>query len=140
LLVALVSFVWSDGDGDHARRLLVLGLTAVWGIRLAAHIALRSRGNAGQVMDRGLWRYTRHPNYFGDACVWWGLWLIAAQAAPGALTVLSPAAMTFTLARGTGKPLLERTMATRRPGYVGYVERTSGFIPWPPKSASTTRG
>ncbi len=90
--------------------------------------------SAGQVMDRGLWRYTRHPNYFGDACVWWGLYLIAAQTLPGALTILSPLVMTFTLARGTGKPLLERGMAQRRPGYVDYVERTSGFVPWPPKS------
>jgi steroid 5-alpha reductase family enzyme len=87
----------------------------------------------GQVMDRGLWRYTRHPNYFGDACVWWGLWLVAAQQWQGALTVLSPVLMTWTLTRKTGKPLLEEGMAERRPGYRDYVERTSGFVPLPPR-------
>ena len=219
VVVAAVTFAWSSGGGTDARRLLVLVLTAIWGIRLAIHIALRARGkgedpryaamfekskhspafhalvfvyltqaavlwfislpvqvamyeaaaigwiaglgaavwaagfffetvgdwqlqqfrddpsSAGQVMDRGLWKYTRHPNYFGDACVWWGLYLIAAQTVPGALTILSPVAMTLTLAKGTGKPLLERSMAKRRPGYTEYVERTSGFIPWPPKAA-----
>ena len=87
----------------------------------------------GQVMDRGLWRYTRHPNYFGDATVWWGLWLIAAQQWAGAITILSPVLMTWTLTRKTGKPLLEQGMADRRPGYADYVERTSGFFPLPPK-------
>ncbi len=97
--------------------------------------------NRGQVMDRGLWHYTRHPNYFGDACVWWGIWLIAAQHLPGVLTVLSPIAMTFTLTRGTGKPTLEKGMADRRPGYADYVARTSGFVPLPPKPRPTaTRG
>jgi len=87
----------------------------------------------GKVLDTGLWRYTRHPNYFGDACVWWGLYLLACSTWPGALTILSPVAMTFTLARGTGKPMLEKGMAKTRPAYARYVERTSGFFPWPPK-------
>ncbi|NHD16172.1 MULTISPECIES: DUF1295 domain-containing protein [unclassified Actinopolyspora] len=89
--------------------------------------------NAGRVLDSGLWRYTRHPNYFGDACVWWGLYLLAAQHAPGAATVLSPVLMTWLLARGTGKPLTERHLRESRPGYAAYVERTSGFLPLPPK-------
>ena len=88
----------------------------------------------GQVMNRGLWHYTRHPNYFGDACVWWGLYLIAAQQWQGALTILSTVAMTYTLANGTGKPTLEKGMAERRPGYTEYVRRTSGFIPLPPRA------
>ena len=87
----------------------------------------------GQVLDTGLWRYTRHPNYFGDACVWWGLYLLACSTWPGAATVLSPVVMTFTLARGTGKPMLEKGMQHTRPGYARYVERTSGFFPLPPK-------
>lgn len=86
----------------------------------------------GTVMDRGLWAWTRHPNYFGDACVWWGLWLIAAEAWPGVLTVLSPVAMTYVLAFATGARLLERRMADR-PGYPEYAERTSMFFPLPPK-------
>lgn len=88
--------------------------------------------NKGTVMDRGLWAWTRHPNYFGDACVWWGLWLIAAGAWPGVLTVLSPVAMTYLLAVGTGARLLERSMS-QRPGYREYMERTSMFFPLPPK-------
>ncbi len=87
----------------------------------------------GRVLDTGLWRYTRHPNYFGDACVWWGLYLLACSTWPGAATVLSPVAMTFTLVRGTGKPLLEKGMARTRPAYAHYVERTSGFFPLPPR-------
>lgn len=89
--------------------------------------------NRGKVMDRGLWRYTRHPNYFGDATMWWGIFLIAAQQWVGVLTILSPLLMTWTLTRKTGKPLLEKGMAERRPGYADYVARTSGFFPLPPK-------
>ncbi|MBV9293106.1 MAG: DUF1295 domain-containing protein, partial [Frankiales bacterium] len=93
----------------------------------------RDPANRGKVMDRGLWRYTRHPNYFGDACLWTGLWLIAAQQWPGVATVLSPVAMGYFLAFKTGKPLLEKAMGTR-PGYDDYVRRTSGFFPLPPKA------
>ena len=215
--VAGTSYTLSVGDGDTGRRLLVLVLTALWGLRLAFHIGWRSRGHgedpryeellskapgnpqlfalrrihltqglvmwfvslpvqvvafetsglglvawlgaalwlvgfafetigdyqlhrfrtdpksSGKVLDTGLWRYTRHPNYFGDACVWWGLSLIAFSAWPGILTVLSPVAMTWLLAKGTGKPLLEKDIASRRPGYAEYVLRTSGFFPLPPR-------
>lgn len=85
--------------------------------------------NQGKVLDTGLWRYTRHPNYFGDACVWWGLWLISAD-----LTVIfAPLLMTFILVKWSGKPLLERGLKQTRPDYNDYIERTSGFIPMPPK-------
>jgi steroid 5-alpha reductase family enzyme len=215
--VALASFLASAGAGDDLRRTLLLVLTATWGMRLAVHIGLRSRGHGedpryvelmakapgnpdayafthvylvqgaamwfvslpvqvgtfeqgspgvvawvgvlvwlvgflfetigdlqltrfrndpasrGQVLDTGLWRYTRHPNYFGDACVWWGLSLVAFDAWPGLLTVLSPLLMTWLLAKGTGKPLLEKDMSSRRPGYTDYVRRTSGFVPLPPR-------
>ncbi len=89
----------------------------------------------GKVLDTGLWRYTRHPNYFGDACVWWGIWLAAAEAGwPVALgSVIGPIFLTFTLTRWSGKPLLKKGMAKGRPLYADYVKRTSGFIPWPPK-------
>lgn len=84
-------------------------------------------------MDQGLWRYTRHPNYFGDFCVWWGLWLIACDSAgAAALTVVSPLVMSYLLIWGSGKRLLERHMA-RRPGYAQYAARTSGFFPRPPR-------
>ncbi len=91
--------------------------------------------SAGKVLDTGLWRYTRHPNYFGDACVWWGIWLAAAEAGwVVALVALpGPLFLTFTLTRWSGKPLLEKGLVARRPGYADYVRRTSGFLPWPPK-------
>lgn len=89
--------------------------------------------NRGKVLDSGLWRYTRHPNYFGDSVVWWGLFVFAAQHWIGLLTVVSPLVMTFLLARGTGKPLTEKRMRASRPGYAEYVRRTSGFVPLPPK-------
>jgi steroid 5-alpha reductase family enzyme len=215
--IALVALAASAGEGDGTVSTLAAVLTALWGGRLALHIALRSRGHGedpryvellarapgnpqlfalrkiyltqgvvmwfvslpvqvavleqgeanawtwagvvvwlvgfgfetvgdlqltrfrndpaskGQVLDTGLWRFTRHPNYFGDACVWWGLSLIAFTSWPGVLTILSPLAMTWLLARGTGKPLLEKDMSSRRPGYADYVRRTSGFVPLPPK-------
>ncbi|MET1076321.1 MAG: DUF1295 domain-containing protein [Umezawaea sp.] len=89
--------------------------------------------NKGKVMDRGLWRYTRHPNYFGDAAVWWGLTLLAMHHAAGLIGLVSAALMTWLLAKGTGAALLERSIGKRRPGYAEYVQRTSGFIPLPPK-------
>jgi steroid 5-alpha reductase family enzyme len=91
--------------------------------------------NKGRVLDTGLWRYTRHPNYFGDACVWWGIWLAAAEAGlwVALVSAIGPVFLTFTLTRWSGKPLLEKDMAARRPGYAEYVRRTSGFIPWWPK-------
>ena len=93
--------------------------------------------NAGKVLDTGLWRYTRHPNYFGDCCVWWGIWLAAAEAGWGIAlaSVAGPLFATFTLTRWSGKPLLEKGMAKRRPGYADYVARTSGFVPMPPRRA-----
>jgi steroid 5-alpha reductase family enzyme len=91
--------------------------------------------NKGRVMDRGLWRYTRHPNYFGDACLWWGLTAFA-LATPGSLWVLpSPVLMTFLLLRVSGVALLEKGLGKTKPGYEEYVRRTSAFFPLPPKSA-----
>ncbi|MDF3301324.1 DUF1295 domain-containing protein [Streptomyces tropicalis] len=215
--VALVTYTASAGHGDSGRRILVTVLTAVWGLRLAAHIARRGRGhgedpryeamlakapgsrnlyalrmvyllqgalvwvvslpvqaaqyvpgpltgvaaagtalwalglvfeavgdaqlarfkadpaNRGRIMDRGLWAWTRHPNYFGDFCVWWGLFLIACESgAAAAVSVVSPLVMSFLLIRGSGKQLLERHMEDR-PGYAQYVARTSGFLPRPPR-------
>ena len=216
VLVAVVSWLLSAGQGDDGRRLLLLVLVAVWGFRLSVHIGLRARGghedpryvdllasapgsrNAyalrrvyvpqgvvlffvslpvqvgmfgtgglgwlavpgvllwllgtafeavgdhqlaqfkadparrGTVLNTGLWRYTRHPNYFGDAAVWAGLFLIAADSWPGVLTVLSPALMIWILAGKTGKPLTEKAMSAR-PGYQEYIESTSGFLPLPPR-------
>jgi steroid 5-alpha reductase family enzyme len=218
LIVVVGVLIPVQSPADGLRRVLVVALTAVWGLRLAVHIGRRRRGateddprytelmaratgdprlaalrtvfllqavaawfvslplqvalvddgpigalgwvgvavwavgfafeavgdrqlevfradpaRRGQVMDRGLWRYTRHPNYFGDCCVWWGLFLLAADAGAGWVTVLSPLLMTWFLAAKTGKPLMEQQLSRSRPGYAEYVARTSGFIPWPPR-------
>jgi steroid 5-alpha reductase family enzyme len=217
--IAAVACSLAWGDASNGRRLLILVLTACWGLRLAGHIFGRLRGHEGEdhryeellakagnsrtryaithiylpqgltqwfvslplqvamfqsggigilgyigialwalgfffetvgdrqlaefrrdpaskgrVLDTGLWRYTRHPNYFGDACVWWGLSALAFAHWPGILTVASPVLMTYLLTRGTGAELLERTINDRRPGYADYVRRTSGFLPLPRKS------
>jgi steroid 5-alpha reductase family enzyme len=88
-------------------------------------------GNKGKVLDTGVWRYTRHPNYFGDSAQWWGFWLIGASAG-GWWTIFSPVLMTVLLLRVSGVALLEKTMETH-PGYKEYIERTSAFVPWFPK-------
>ena len=110
--------------------LLGLAFEAVGDRQLKAFKA--DPANQGKVMDRGLWSWTRHPNYFGDSSVWWGTWLVAASAWPGVLTVLSPVAMTYFLVFATGARLLERHMA-QRPGYTAYQARTSYFLPRPPR-------
>ncbi|MFC9388698.1 DUF1295 domain-containing protein [Streptomyces venezuelae] len=220
--VAVVTWLLSAGHGDDGRRLLAAAATVLWGLRLAAHIARRSRGhgedprytallakapgnrtlyalrtvylgqaalvwlislpvqaasyssapldlpafcgialwalglafeavgdhqlarfkqdpaNRGRIMDKGLWAWTRHPNYFGDCLVWWGLYVLACTAWQPALTVLvSPVLMTALLTVGSGKRLLEKHMSGR-PGYAAYAARTSGFFPLPPRR--TARG
>ncbi|MFI5804097.1 DUF1295 domain-containing protein [Streptomyces sp. NPDC051561] len=218
--VAVTSYLVSgaQSDGDGGRRLLVLVLTGVWGMRLAAHIAWRGRGhgedpryakmlakapegrrnlyafrmvyllqgalvwlvslpvqmamyvptglgwvawvgcalwgvglffegvgdrqmarfkadprNKGKIMDRGLWSLTRHPNYFGDFCVWWGIFLAAAGSwTVAGASVVGPLMMSYLLIFGSGKRLLERSMADR-PGFAEYAARTSGFFPWVPR-------
>ena len=89
----------------------------------------------GQIMDRGLWRYTRHPNYFGDFCMWWGLFAISAGSWRELPALAGPLLMTFILTRGTGARMTDRRMTASRPQYADYIARTSGFIPLPPKRA-----
>lgn len=92
----------------------------------------RDRANHGKVMDRGLWRYTRHPNYFGDFCVWWGLYLVALTPSTW-WTAVGPLLMSFLLLRVSGVRLLEKDITNRRPGYAEYVDRTNAFFPGPGK-------
>jgi steroid 5-alpha reductase family enzyme len=89
--------------------------------------------NAGRVLDSGLWRFTRHPNYFGDFLVWWGLFAIALATPWGWVGAIGPALMTFLLLRVSGVALLERHIGKRRPAYEAYRRRTSAFFPWPPR-------
>ena len=92
----------------------------------------RDPDSGDRVMDRGLWRYTRHPNYFGDAVVWWGLWLVAVGSGAAWWTVIGPALMTFLLLRVSGVAMLEADISERRPEYAEYVRRTNAFIPGRP--------
>ncbi|MFT4288748.1 DUF1295 domain-containing protein [Nocardioides sp.] len=219
VVVAVVSYLMSSSSqGDDTRRLVVLVLTAVWGLRLGAYIARRNLGhgedkrytalmrhqkgtlvgylirkiyglqgllmllvslsvqfamyerqslgvigvigivvwvigfafeaigdwqlarfkadpaNAGKIMDRGLWAWTRHPNYFGDTCVWIGLFVLALGNAWGLLTVVSPLVMTKLLVSYSGKALLEKGMRrSKGEAYERYVAQTSGFFPLPPR-------
>lgn len=205
------------GHGGVGRRLVVAALLTVWGLRLGAHVWLRSRGHSDDdpryahmaqgrsapsmmlrvfglqgaiqwivslpvqaiavspdpdgflwclagfgillavsgilteavadrqlqrykaqdarppILDTGLWAWSRHPNYFGDACVWVGVYLIAASAWPGPVTFASPVVMVALLVWGSGVRLAERAMADR-PGYAEYRSRTSIFVPWPPRA------
>jgi steroid 5-alpha reductase family enzyme len=93
----------------------------------------RDPANEGKVLDSGLWAWTRHPNYFGDAAQWWGFWLIAAGTGWGALTVFSPVIMTLLLVFVSGVAMLERKMR-EKPKYDAYMARTSAFFPRPPKT------
>jgi steroid 5-alpha reductase family enzyme len=90
-------------------------------------------GNGGKVMDRGLWRYTRHPNYFGDFTVWWGFYVIAAGAG-GWWSFGGPLLMSVLLMRVSGVSLLEKDIGERRPQYAEYIRRTNAFFPGPPRT------
>ena len=108
-----------------------LGFETVGDLQLARFRA--DPANDDGVMDGGLWRYTRHPNYFGDCVAWWGIFLVALGSPLGWLTVVGPAVMTFLLLRVSGVALLERSIGKRRPAYAEYVRKTSAFIPRPPR-------
>ena len=219
VVLALSSYVQTDGD--PARKAVLLGLCAVWGVRLSTYLFLRWRrhgpdpryqrllgpnprnvviwarvfllqavlltvvalpvqlgqvydqpeglqwwnaagavlavfgiafesladrqlqrfkadpANAGQVMDRGLWHNTRHPNYFGEACTWWGLGLVAVVNAPTAFALLGPLAITFLLLKVSGVGLLEAQLTRTKPAYVDYVASTSVLVPLPKRAVKT---
>jgi steroid 5-alpha reductase family enzyme len=93
----------------------------------------KNPNNAGLVMQTGLWKYTRHPNYFGDACVWWGIGIVAVNVSYGWIGLAGSLLMNFFLLRVSGVPMLEKSMSKRRPGYEEYKQRTSGFVQRRPK-------
>ena len=95
--------------------------------------------NKGKVMDRGLWRYSRHPNYFGESLVWWGFFLMALSVDKGYVGLVSPLLMTFLLVRVSGVRMLEKGMRKRKPEYEDYIRRTSPFIPLPPKKPASRK-
>ena len=135
------------GQGGSLTAAVIPGV-ALWVLGLAFEAVgdeqlrrFKARSDShGQVMDRGLWRYTRHPNYFGDFCVWWGIWLVALTAGGTWWTFVGPVVMSVLLIRVSGAGLLEKDIGERRPGYADYIRRTSGFFPWPPKTPRRDAG
>jgi steroid 5-alpha reductase family enzyme len=128
------------GAGEHVAWARALGVAvflvglvfeAVADLQLARF--KRRPDSAGKVMDRGLWRYSRHPNYFGDFLVWWGLYLVSFTGLELAWTGIGPVVMSGLLLKVSGVSLLESTIEDRRPDYAAYKRRTSAFFPWPPK-------
>lgn len=97
----------------------------------------RDPGRRGRVLDSGLWRYTRHPNYFGEAVLGWGLWLFAIGQPYAWVSALMPLAMTFLLIKVSGVAMLDAHLAKTKPGYAEYMRRTSAFVPWPPRRTPT---
>ena len=89
--------------------------------------------NRGKILDTGLWRYTRHPNYFGDFMIWWGIYFVSLGHWTNSWTVVSPVLMSILLLRVSGVTLLERSLRERHGGYADYVAKTSSFFPWPPR-------
>jgi len=95
----------------------------------------RDSSNVGKVMQTGLWSLTRHPNYFGNALLWWGIGIVAAETGSGVIGLIGPVVMTYLLLKVSGVPMLEHSMNKRREGYAEYATRTSVFIPRLPKKA-----
>ena len=130
---------------DSALGMLDLAAAALWLIGFVFEAGgdyqlsrfKRDPANKGRVLNTGLWRFTRHPNYFGDFCIWWAFYLFA-FAAGGWWTVLSPLLMSLLLLKVSGVAMLEKTITERRPDYADYIRRTNAFFPGLPKSASTT--
>lgn len=134
LAAAGSSRAWSDWDSAGAAMALIgLLMETVADAQLARF--RRNPSNKGRVMDHGLWRYSRHPNYFGECCVWWGLGLMALAGGgwERSWCLASPLLMTVLLLRVSGVALLEKDIGERRPAYRDYILRTSAFIPWPPR-------
>lgn len=146
LISAPLQLAGSAGEPDPVSLSDLLGL-ALFSVGLAIEVVADAQLNAfrkaragggpgapGPVLDTGLWRYSRHPNYFGEALLWWGFFVCALDEPMGWATVLAPALMTFLLVKVSGVAMLDAHMAATRPEYADYIRRTSPFLPWPPRS------
>lgn len=131
---------WGRPPGAGTRDLFALAGALVWVAGFVfeavgdAQLARfkRDPANKGRILDRGLWKYTRHPNYFGESLMWWGIFIVALEVPGGWATVVSPVLITFLLAKVSGVPLLERRYAGNAE-FQAYARRTSAFVPWFPK-------
>lgn len=90
---------------------------------------LKQQSNRGKILDTGLWRYSRHPNYFGEVMQWWGIFIIANAVPSGWVSIIGPLMITFLILKVSGVPLLEKAMS-QNPEFKAYQEKTSKFIPW----------
>ena len=125
-------WTWQDGLGLLVWMVgFVFETTADWQLAQFKKDPLKK----GKVMNRGLWKYSRHPNYFGESLIWWGFFIIALSSPASWWTIISPATITFLLIRVSGVRLLEKTIQNRRPEYASYIRNTSAFFPWFPKKA-----
>jgi steroid 5-alpha reductase family enzyme len=129
IVLAQPGWTWLHGMGIILWAVGVL-FESIGDLQLARFTAKAQ--NAGQVMNRGLWRYTRHPNYFGDFLVWWGLYAVAIAHGAAVWAIVGPAVMTLFLMRISGVTLLEQSLQQTRPGYADYIRETSAFFPWFP--------
>ena len=132
LLAAILSSAvwhWLDGVGIL---LWLIGMTFEAGGDWQLAKFKGEPNNKGKVMDKGLWRYTRHPNYFGNFCIWWGFYLLALSAG-GWWSIISPILMSLLLLKVSGVALLEKDIGDRRPDYADYIRRTNAFFPGPTK-------
>lgn len=135
-LFAAAAGPWSIGVLDYLGIAVVVTGIAFETIADAQLARFKARPeNAGRVLDTGLWRYTRHPNYFGDFCVWWGFYLIAASAG-GWWTIFAPLLMSVLLMKVSGVTLLEKDIGERRPKYADYIARTNAFFPGPSRQVA----
>lgn len=144
VLMWIVSLPLQTGQlAGHSQSVGVLGILGaiVWFVGLAFESIgdfqmarfKSDPANKGEVMNRGLWRYTRHPNYFGDFLVWWGLYLISFGDGEMWWSIVGPVVMSILLMKISGVTLLEKSLSDRLNGYEEYVARTNAFFPGPPK-------
>lgn len=127
---APLELTWLDGLGICIW-IIGFGFETVGDYQLARFKS--NPDNRGLVMDKGLWAYTRHPNYFGETLVWWGVYLMVLPTPGGGWTIISPLVITTVLLKMTGVVLTEKAILAKRPQYREYIERTNVFIPWFPK-------
>lgn len=138
-LVVCPVLIMNSQSGQGWGYLDTLGLL-IWGIGFFfesvgdAQLArfIQNPENKGRIMQSGLWRYTRHPNYFGEVTQWWGIWLMALAVPGGLVGIIGPLTITFLILKVSGVPLLEQKMA-EHPDFAEYRRRTSMFVPLPPR-------
>jgi len=138
-LISLPVLIINKNPGEIFNLLDLLGVL-IWVIGFYFEVVgdhqlkefIKNRKNKGKIMEEGLWKYTRHPNYFGEVLGWWGIWIIALSVPFGLWTIVGPIVITFLILKVSGIPMLEKRLE-QKPGFEEYKKRVSKFIPLPPK-------